>query len=97
MQAKKWYEKYSWWVFVVFALTGLIPEIQLLVSPMSGSTFFAGFGHPVPESILADASETTFLAFVMCWIGTVLAGGNILRFLSLPLPGERVKSGPGLR
>ena len=78
MSSEKWYEKYSWLVFILVALTGLIPAIQLLISPMSGQTFFAGFGHPIPESILSDANESAFVAFVMRWIGTVLLGGNAL-------------------
>lgn len=76
--AARWYERYSWVVFVVVALSGLVPAVQLLVAPLSGTSFFAGFGHPVPESILSDPTESRFLAFLLRWIGTVLAGGNAL-------------------
>lgn len=72
-----WYERYSWVVFVLVGLSGLVPAAQLLVDPLSGTGYFAQFGHPVPDSILADPSETAFLAFAMQWIGGVLAGENL--------------------
>lgn len=78
MKNEKWFEKYSGIVFILIAVTGLIPAIQMLLSPSSAQSFFAGFGHPIPESILADQSESEFLTFVIRWIGTILIGGNVL-------------------
>ncbi|MFZ0546238.1 MAG: hypothetical protein WAM60_12405 [Candidatus Promineifilaceae bacterium] len=75
---EKWYEKYSWLVFILIALTGIVPAIQLLLSPLSGEGFFAGFGHPIPASILSVTAETVFIEFVLRWIGTILLGGNLL-------------------
>lgn len=49
-----------------------------MVAPLSGTSFFASFGHPVPESILSNPEASAFMAFVMRWIGTVLRGGNLL-------------------
>lgn len=73
-----WYERYSWLVFVVIGLSGLLPAVQLLVDPSSGTSLFAGFGHPVPDSILSDPTDVRFLEFVFRWIGTVLLGSNLL-------------------
>jgi hypothetical protein len=78
MPDENWYQKYSWLVWVIVALSGLIPAVQLFVAPSSGLSFFAGMGHPVPESILSNPQESAFLEFLLRWIGTVLFGGNIL-------------------
>ncbi len=68
MRTEKWYEKYSWWIFVVIALTGLIPAIQLLISPHEWKNFFRSIRSPSPRidpgrrqrdriSILCDALD----------------------------------------
>lgn len=75
---ERWYERYSWLLFVLIAISGIVPALQLLVTPMSGTGLFAGFGQPVPDSLLADPAESSFLAFVLRWIGTVLIGENLL-------------------
>lgn len=75
---ERWYERYSWFLWVLIALSGLVPAVQMLVAPLSATSYFVGFGHPIPESMLADPTETRFLAFVLQWIGTVLVGENLL-------------------
>lgn len=78
MPDERWYRTYSWLLWVVVALSGLIPAVQLLIAPLTGLGFFAGMGHPVPESILSNPRESAFLEFVLRWIGTVLFGSNVL-------------------
>lgn len=78
MKDESWYERYSWILFILIAVSGMIPAIPLLIAPLSGTGLVARFGHPVPACILADPNGSAFIAFLFRWIGTVLAGGNLL-------------------
>lgn len=76
--SEPWYHKYAWLVFVLVGLSGLIPGIQISLSPLSGAAFLASFGHPVPEIILADAEALAFLTFFLQWTGLMVIGVNTL-------------------
>lgn len=66
--------RHGWKLFIVIALTGLVPAALVLVAPEQGVGIFALFGHEAP----ADVAETDFMLFVVRWIGTVLVGSNLL-------------------
>ncbi|GIV76434.1 MAG: hypothetical protein KatS3mg050_0828 [Litorilinea sp.] len=78
MQQSTWPRRYAWILFVLAALSGLVPGLMLLASLLSAAGFVNTFGHPVPQAILSDAAERAFLEFLSHWVGTVLIGSNLL-------------------
>lgn len=73
-----WYRRYAWVVFVLVGLSGLIPGIQLSISPMSGLGFLEGFGYPIPGPLLDDPEAASFIAFLLRWTGLMVIGVDLM-------------------
>jgi hypothetical protein len=72
--SEPWHHKYAWLLFALVGLSGLIPGIQISIDPLSGGTFLASFGYPIPDVILADAEALAFLSFFLRWTGLMVIG-----------------------
>lgn len=66
--------RHGWKLFMIIAITGLIPAVVLWFAPQSAPTIMSTFGHEVPEAV----AESAFFGFLSRWIATVLIGSNAL-------------------
>lgn len=78
MRKNRWYEKYSFIVFLLIAGIGMAQAVQMMVAPEAGRSLLASFGYPIPGALLNDPAGTEFYLFLIQWIGAVLFGGDFL-------------------
>lgn len=78
MHNNRWYQKYSFIVFLLIAGIGMAQAIQMMIAPVAGRSLLAGFGYPIPDVLLNDRTGSEFYIFLIQWIGAVLFGGDFL-------------------
>ncbi len=78
MNSSPWYQKYSYFVFLLFAAAGIYHWIPMIVSPVESTGVLADLGYPVPAGLLSEAYGRSFFQFLMRWIGVSAIGGDIL-------------------
>lgn len=66
--------RHAWLVFVLVALTGIVPGLALLAVPDLLDDLVAWFGHELPEGVAGTPAGGALAR----WVGTVLLGGNVL-------------------
>ncbi|MGD2048143.1 MAG: hypothetical protein PVH03_01540 [Chloroflexota bacterium] len=73
-----WYEKYSFIVFLLIAVIGMVQAIKMMIAPETGMNLLADFGYVIPNVLLNESAGITFYLFLIQWIGATMFGGDFL-------------------